>query len=192
MRQRILRFPQTRSLGRLVIVEPGYRAVPGDPSFVPGVEARGDITVPVGKEVRLHLRFHDAPCIDFSPLTGLEPDALDRLSIDSFRLPNSELRHLTHLTGLKSLSIRDTFTTDAGLIYLAQLTGLQLLHLDYLEITDTGIRHLRPLVNLRVLELMNTYVTAVGLAWLDTALPNCKVQHYPRRPPRYARTISRD
>jgi hypothetical protein len=173
--ERVLHFPHDRTLGRIVIVEPGKLALPGDP-FVLRLEAQGDIVVPPRQEVQLHLRFPDWRNVNLLPLSLLQPDALDHLSIDSCHLPDAELRYLGHLVGLSRLYLRDTGTSDNGLVHIGRLSGLQVLGLDHVSVSDGGLTHLRGLTRLRSLELMKTTVTSAGVKWLRETLLGCTVR----------------
>jgi hypothetical protein len=166
------------------MVEPEERKTREDPDFVPAIAARGDISVPDGKEVRLHLRFPDVGC-DLSPLAALQPNDLDHLSIDSHAVPDAELRHIAHLTGLGRLYIRDIDLTDAGLAHIGQLTSLYELDLTWIPVTDDGLVHLRGLKKLRQLTLDNTDVTQASVVAVRQWLPECDVHFSPKRPPKY-------
>ena len=44
------------------------------------------------------------------------------------------------------------------------------------KITDAGLVHLKGLTNLRLLSLKKTQITSAGIAELQKALPNCKIE----------------
>jgi hypothetical protein len=175
LHERLLRFPPDRSLGRLVIADPGNHAPPWDPAYVSPVPAQGDVVVPAGKEARLYLRFADTRHVDLSPLRELGPDDLDRLALDSCNATDDDLRHIAHLSGLPWLAIRDTRMTDDGLIHIGKLVTLETLYLEYVRVSDAGLAHLRPLTKLRYLELASSLITANGVRGLNAALPSCQV-----------------
>ena len=68
-----------------------------------------------------------------------------------------------------------TLVTDAVMV---QLKGLAQVNLDLqrTEITDAGLEHLNGLKQLRFLNLTDTHVTDAGVAKLQQALPNCKIE----------------
>ena len=97
---------------------------------------------------------------------------LKSLDLRNTRITDAGLIHLKGLTGLL-LDLSVTQITDAGLIHLKGLTGLQVLHLDGTQITDAGLIHLKGLTGLQELDLHNRQITDAGLAQLKKALPNC-------------------
>ena len=76
---------------------------------------------------------------------------------------------LAKLPDLKSLSLADTPTTDAGLAHIENLTGLEFLTLTKTKVTDAGLAHLKKLTQLQVLNISGTEVTGTGLAHLAGA-----------------------
>jgi len=86
--------------------------------------------------------------------------------------------HLKELTKLETLRLSlSTMITDAGLVHLKGLTNLRTLDLKTtLQITDAGLVHLKGLTNLQELDLEDTQATDAGIAELQKALPNCKIE----------------
>jgi hypothetical protein len=111
-------------------------------------EARGIVTVPGGKELRLIVSPQTAT--DLSPLAALQPDDLQYLQLSGTRVTNAGLSHLRGLTGLRVLWLYDTPISDAGLVHLQELTGL------------------------RVLNLRSTLVSPGAVDALQQALPQCE------------------
>ncbi len=66
--------------------------------------------------------------------------------------------------------------TDKDLPTLAQLAGLAELNLIGADVSDAGLDQLRDLRTLEKLNLHQTNVTAAGVAALQKALPNCKIE----------------
>ena len=79
------------------------------------------------------------------------------------QVTDASLAHLTGLTALNYLRLRDTQITDAGLAHLAGLPVLATLDLRDTQITDAGVAHLTGLPSLQSLVLYKTEVTAAGL-----------------------------
>ena len=62
---------------------------------------------------------------------------------------------------------------------LAELTGLAnliILRIAGTQVSDAGLEHLKGLTKLGELNLTGTKVTATGVASLQKALPNCKIE----------------
>ena len=73
------------------------------------------------------------------------------------------------------VSHRRSRSVDGGqLAPLQKLTMLSLKNCNSLG--DAGLEHLQTLTNLKLLGLRDTQVTAAGVAKLQQALPNCKVE----------------
>jgi hypothetical protein len=106
----------------------------------------------VGRLTRLQALFHHQSSWDciFIPST----------------LSDTGLSHLTGLTNLSELCVRDTRVTDAGLLNLKGLTNLRILFLDGNRVTDAGLAHLTGLKNLTSLSLGGTQITDAGLEHL--------------------------
>ena len=112
---------------------------------------------------------------------------------------DDSLKSLAGLGEVRSLNLRDTQVTDAGMVHLAKLTQLRRLHLERTPVTDEGIAHLAGLAHLEYLNLYGTsvtdkalehltgmkkleqlylwqtQVTAEGVAKLEKALPKVRV-----------------
>jgi hypothetical protein len=165
---RRLRFRADLSLG---IITFSWRAdglvrMPDDEPV--GPEARGDVQVPVGRLVCLHV----VRWWDLAPLASLPPDGLDRLEVhhapgrENEAALDQQVVHLAGLTGLQELSI-STLVTDAALAHLARLTNLRRLELGVgAGVSGAGLRHLTALRRLESLRLRGTGVTDAVLAQL--------------------------
>ena len=144
---RQVRFPADRSLGMLWTRDREFG--PEDYAFwEPLGEARGLVSVPGGKELRLIINPQAAT--DLSPLAQLHAEDIQYLQLSSTRVSNAQLVHLNKLTGLRVLWLYDTPVSDAGLTHLRGLTGL------------------------RILNLRSTLVSTAAVDALQEALPQCE------------------
>jgi internalin A len=161
---RILHFPKDRSMGTLSVRDAdghgkSYRG------FEELCEARGDVAIPVGKEVLLDLSREGAE--DLSPLAKLKSD--DLYSIDGWRIPigDEDMQYLSGLTGLKRLYFYTVPISDKGLYHLRGLRSLECLILMDMKITDAGMPFLSDMDSLESLNLRATRVTDKGLEFLS-------------------------
>jgi Leucine-rich repeat (LRR) protein len=79
-------------------------------------------------------------------------------------------------TRLEMLYLQYTNTSDDGLKNLEGLPKLFYLDLNSTAITDRSIAHLTKLTALKELYLRGTKISPAGLAQLQEALPNCKIE----------------
>lgn len=136
MRQRLLHFPEDRSPGRVFVRK--APAMDASPYYLDNRRgagwtnlgaARGAVLVPAGNDVRLLVE--GTPALrDLSPLAVLRPDDLDELAIFCWGSPQLQAEgtiftHLSHLTGLKALSVEPTQVTPRGLSLLKGLRALR-------------------------------------------------------------------
>jgi serine/threonine protein kinase/Leucine-rich repeat (LRR) protein len=84
---------------------------------------------------------------------------------------------LSTIPSLHSLYLGGTKISDSGLVHVKP--GLYLLELFHTEISDDGLLHLYGQKKLNLLIVAGTSVTASGVAALQKALPNCKIE-WPR------------
>ncbi len=98
MTTKIIQFPKTICLGDLYV----HDGTSNPPQLIP---AKGPVTVPSGSIVTLNVRLNDK--LKFRNLQWLQPDDIDILVIDSIELNDKSLSVLKHLSGLKSLIIRN-------------------------------------------------------------------------------------
>ncbi|MCE9553909.1 MAG: leucine-rich repeat domain-containing protein [Planctomycetes bacterium] len=85
----------------------------------------------------------------------------------------SDLSPLAGMTNLQELGLDQTQVSD--LTPLAELKTLKVLVLRNTPVSD--VSPLSNLTNLELLDLQNTQVTDAGVARLQKALPNCKIEH---------------
>jgi peroxiredoxin len=165
---RTISFPTDVSIGNLRVRDWGSTE-PGDWTGL--CEARGDVTVPAGKE--LQLKIGPDYSGDFSPLADLGPTDLQELILNNTKISDAELVHLKGLTSLEQLHLNKTLITDEGLIHLKELDQLKLLHVHDTKVTDAGLAYLGELRSLQRLDIGQTQVTDAGLAHLK-GLTNLK------------------
>jgi hypothetical protein len=91
-------------------------------------------------------------------------------------LSDSELVHISNLSGLEELDLHRSPVTDARLSYLAGLTDLQSLTLFHTPVSDTGLVRLTKMHRLRTLSIEDTSVTDSGAAALQKALPKLSIK----------------
>ena len=196
-RQHIISFPEDRSMGKL------FARDTGQDSWYEGwqelAEAKGDVSVAAGKEVKLEISGQAAG--DLSALDKLGPDDLQMLSfgwkqvqvgslapignlkglkalnIQSARFDSEDFKHLTGLTQLEVLRFGDYQLTDESMKYIGQLTSLRSLALWGTGISDEGLKHLQDLTNLTFLALNSCEITDQGLEYLRnmTALEGLQI-----------------
>ncbi len=84
---------------------------------------------------------------------------------------------LSGLTALVELNVNGSkLTDDDDVRPLGTLTNLELLNLEAVPIGDAALSHLSSLSKLTDLRLKGTKITAAGVAALQKALPNCKIE----------------
>lgn len=97
-------------------------------------------------------------------------DSLPQLRTLNLRktcVTDAGLRHLEGLHQLLELKLGDTHATDASLEYLGQMPHLFGLDLYKARISDAGLKHLKGLTELAELSLNDTRVTNAGLEHLE-------------------------
>jgi len=207
---RTVHFPTDRSLGKLYTQDAGtVRELTywfhwtgtgeGEAEFL--CEAQGDVQVPAGK--RLSLTVTKAGSRNLAALSKLRPDDLYGLSFEvslggPVTLSEGWMKHIAHLTGLKSLalavrgvshvemeSIRALGSleylhvpdslTDTGLAYVAELPSLKGLYFEGKDsrVTDAGLQHLSKLNSIEELYLKGERMGDAGLAYMRD-LPRLK------------------
>ena len=196
---RVLHFPRDRSMGRLMI-DVGAIANPCALSNGHGYyqweysgEAQGDVAVPTGKRLQLHVA--KAAMTNLSALRQLGPNDLYMLTITG--MPNDPanpdltiMPHLAGLTGLEELELEYISISHKGLQYIKDFKSLKYLHirtdkplsdgmcylgglrsLEILDLggrcTDSSLSHLAKLTSLKTLSLNVTEVRGSGLVHLE-------------------------
>lgn len=121
----------------------------------------------------------DAGLVHLKRLTKLRVLLLNRTYTSA-----TGLKHLQGLTLLEELDFSSSGFDLAGLEYLQSMTSLKKLNLDCRDprhdaalISDADLERLKGLTRLKSLNLRGTEVTDAGVAELQKALPNCRIEH---------------
>jgi Leucine-rich repeat (LRR) protein len=104
---------------------------------------------------------------------------LKELGVSATRITDAGLEHLVNLQDLSALHLNETQITHKGLAVLPNLHSLTSLGVQGTGITDADLDTLAKCVKLTTLWLDRTKVTATGVAKLQAALPNCKIEVSP-------------
>lgn len=144
---RVLFFRVRSPMGRVYTREPSDEWRGGHERWSHELaKARGIVWVSPGVQVRLWVSQYEerqAVHADLAPLQDFSANALDSLAV--LRCQDSELQHITHLTGLRELILRGK------------------------EVTDFGVEHLSGLEELRGLDVSGTSLGDLGLAALTSS-----------------------
>lgn len=105
-----------------------------------------------------------------------EMQLLTELTLANTGISDAGMKYLAEMKDLEKLHLANCQRlSDAGFEHLANLKNLKSLQLFLTPITDAGLKHLHGLKNLEQLNLRDTKVTSAGVAALQKALPNCKI-----------------
>lgn len=100
--------------------------------------------VPFGLEIKHDKNFTDSDLKNLSGLTYLQS-----LSIYGCQIDGTGFKYLDHLSNLKSLNMRHTKLNDSGSKELAKIQSLEYLHFGNVNITILGLQELAKLKNLQ-------------------------------------------
>ncbi len=122
-----------------------------------------------------HLALLNGQNVSVEGLVELRQHKIDLLQISDCRFTDQ------HVDTFAKMKLRRFYTDDAGIddamaARLANIHSLEELSLHRSPITDRGLPELKRLKNLTRLVLTGTKVTAAGVADLQKALPNCKIE----------------
>lgn len=163
---RIIHFPSDRSMGMLYVLDSNRVDTSSYDDWEPLCEATGDVKVPAGKALRLDLSKDAGE--DLSPLSALEPDDLQMLFCYGVEMVDDEFKHLSGLTGLQELYLRDTGILGTGLKHLARLNSLKRIRVDNTHVGDNELAYLSNLPSLESLNLWLTPTTDAGMVHVGT------------------------
>ncbi|MBA4017129.1 MAG: hypothetical protein C0483_08155 [Pirellula sp.] len=103
-------------------------------------------------------------------------DAITSLFLSGAPITDAGTAHLKGMKRMKILDLARTAVSDASMPHVAGLTNLDTLRLADISIGDQGLSSLHPLTMLKTLNVKGTRVTAEGVAKLQKALPDCKIE----------------
>jgi len=168
---RIVHFPADRSLGILYTRDSGVEGRKSWQGWEELGQARGEISISHGKELRLMIS--DSNYESISHLASLGANDIQNLYIRCRHLQDSDMVHLKGLTGLESLGLssgRSSYTcplTGTGFIYLRDMSLLRNLVVQFTMIDDESLGHLKNLTSLENLTLWNNMaISGEGLVHL--------------------------
>jgi len=156
MSAKLVRFPTTRSLGKLHLSDYSHPR-----GWVEYSDARGEVVIPPGCKLMLHIS--NEALTDLTPLTDLAPDALYAIDFNNTKVKDQDLFFVQSLTHLHGIALWETDVGDLALEHIAKLTSMQWLDLGDTRVTDEGLTHLRGMVRLQSLTLLNTRVSDNGV-----------------------------
>jgi formylglycine-generating enzyme required for sulfatase activity/Leucine-rich repeat (LRR) protein len=161
---RVIQFPQKQSLGF-----PKARIRGAGTSWVTlPVRASGPLEVPRGIEIKLLVnKVSIRSGRDLAPLDNLKPYDLTGIEITEEKLSGAALRHISHLTGLRSVEIHSRRLRDSGLIHLVELAALTRLDLAETKVRGPGLGYLKHPDRVRHLDLSGTQIADETLAQLE-------------------------
>jgi len=174
--ERVLHFPKDYSAGTLDLYE-----IPNEGKiWTDFADARGDVTIPAGKRVRLWV---SQESIDngLSALETLRPGDLDYLGFDRRHgLSDRLFSRLRHLTGLRQILFWGcTGFQGKGFEYLKDLPSLHQLSLGNVnggqpEVTDEAVPYLIQIKSLRSLGLQGTEISLEGYRKIRRSRPEIR------------------
>lgn len=100
---------------------------------------------------------------------------LNHLNMGRTNVDNTSVTPLLGLKGLRRLEMGRCNITDDGFQKLGELSQLEVLFLDGANASDANIEYLSSMKNLKELRLVATKVTTAGVASLQQALPDCRI-----------------
>jgi hypothetical protein len=155
---RVLHFPNSRSLGKLFLIEEDLSFLSGSGEEEKG-DAQGTVRVVVPEGWFLELRMSPEASTDLSGLSMISRNDLQAISLYNTQVTDKELSHLQKLTGIQSIDLSSTKINGAGLVYLNRLQRLNRLNLSYTGVTDAGLAHLTQIPSLQSLNLSKTKIS---------------------------------
>ena len=156
MSAKLVRFPTTRSLGKVHLSNYSH---PSD--WFEYSDARGEVVIPPGCKLMLHIS--NEALTDLTPLTDLAPDALYAIDFNNTKVKDEDLFFVQSLIHLHGIALWETDVGNLALEHIAKLTSMQWLDLGDTRVTDEGLTHLRGMERLQSLTLLNTRISDNGL-----------------------------
>jgi Leucine-rich repeat (LRR) protein len=170
--ERVARFPDSVSLGRLYLIAGDRPIWAGLNARQERGEARGQVTVPGG--CRLILSVGEAVQKNPSLLIGCGPKTFDGLDFVSSGADDKMLGKISGLSGLQVLILDGAKISDHGLEALSALRNLQYISFSGASISDRGLERLLQSGSLVGLSLVGTKIGVNGLKGLE----NCREMQF--------------
>lgn len=112
---------------------------------------------------------------DLQPLLALK--SLKSLNLNAQpSLGDTAAKTLARIATLESLQLATTQVGDEGCKALVDLSNLRSLQLTATTVSDAGLEHLAKLKKLTTFHVGGVKITATGVAKLQKALPDCKIE----------------
>jgi hypothetical protein len=112
--------------------------------------------------------------------TGLENlkalPSIRSLNLEKTQVSDAGLQHTSALAQLQELNLCDTHVTGEGLKHLDGLGQLEELFICGSKLNNKSLEHLRAFSHLRKLHICETEVADAGVAKLEKALPNVRIE----------------
>ena len=103
-------------------------------------------------------------------------ESITSLFLSGAPITDEGVLHLKKMKLMRILDLSRTAVSDASMPLVAGLANLDTLYLSEISIGDQGLLALQPLVKLKSLNVKKTRVTAEGVAVLQKAVPDCKIE----------------
>lgn len=188
---KVVKFPEQKSVGSIVDMGVVARQLPGDIRKYPTKLARGVQVYPADHSLHLELNYHGASdlswldrmdkdalaSIDFNKLV-IKPDdykylarldGLSRIILINTEVGDKELEQIAKIKNLKDLSISKTNVTGTGLKYLSQAKSLKRLDLSFDPLSEIQLKAIGDMSNLETLFIANCSLTNGSLYYLAKA-----------------------
>jgi len=104
----------------------------------------------------------------------------DRLLLSNSHITSGLMGDISKHKELEVLYLDDTDIDDSSLAKLTALPKLWYLDLDYTKVTDGCVEHLVKLHTVSSLHLKGTRISKTAISKIQTALPECEIEHNAR------------
>ncbi|MCE9556566.1 MAG: leucine-rich repeat domain-containing protein [Planctomycetes bacterium] len=101
---------------------------------------------------------------------------LETLHLSKAKISSRSLGSISKMTNLRELDLSQTNITDADLAKLKSLTSLEILDLSRTKISDASLDAIGELPKLKVLNVADTEASPEGIAELQEARPDLKIE----------------
>jgi hypothetical protein len=137
--------------------------------------AKGEIAV--SAEVTVLLEIQPEAGRDLSFLRRLAADDLDAIWLGNTFADDSQLVHLTHLSGLEWLDIQNNGAiTDVGLARINDIANLVHLGMHWTRITDSTLEKMSDMERLQYLDIWGCEISETAVTQFKQGHPNCQVR----------------